>query len=211
MLTGALLAGAAGSAAALPISASSYDMKNGDNSSPGTSLRDDGYSGGTGNPATPYANLAGGLGDLTDGAIAPGNWNLTPLPFVGWRDSFLPSPTITFHFADLVNLDQVGIHINKGYSPSSVDFTMGGVSRNVPVNMGLTGAANDWVLFRNLDLAGDSLIVRLNDRAPDSISRDWILISEVTFDGVVIPEPTTLCLVAGGLLAVGAARRSRMR
>lgn len=212
VLGAGLIVGATSTTTALPLAPGSYDMKNGDNSSVSTSLRDDSYSGGTGNPATPYANLAGGHGDLTDGAIAPSNWNITPLPFVGWRDTVLPSPTITFHFADLVQLDQVSIHINKGYSPSSVDFTMGGVSRNVPVNMGITGAANDWVIFGNLDLVGDALVVRLNDRPAEVIggnflSRDWILISELSFDGTVIPEPGSALLLGAGLLAVAGSRR----
>jgi len=211
-LGGWLLAGAAGSAGALQIFAASYDMKNGDSSSPGTSLKDDSYTGGSGNPTVAYAPLAGGKGDLTDGAIAPSNWNITPLPFVGWRDSQLPNPEITFHFTDLIHLDQVQIHINKGYSPSSVDFLMGGASRNVVVNMGISGAANDWVSFPGLDLTGDSLLVRLKDRPAETIngnflSRDWILISEVSFDGSVIPEPATCLLVGVGVLALAASRR----
>ncbi len=206
-LGGWLLAGAAGSAGALQIFAASYDMKNGDSSTPGTSLKDDSYTGGSGNPTVAYALLAGGKGDLTDGAIAPSNWNITPLPFVGWRDSQLPNPEITFHFAAPIHLDQVQIHINKGYSPSSVDFLMGGASRNVVVNMGLSGAANDWVSFPGLDLTGDSLLVRLKNRPADTLSRDWILISEVSFDGTVIPEPATSLLVGVGVLALAASRR----
>jgi len=211
-LGGWLLAGAAGSAGAVQILAASYDMKNGDMSSPGTSLKDDTYTGGSGDRTVAYALLAGGKGDLTDGAIAPSNWNITPLPFVGWRDYYLPSPEITFHFADPIHIDQVQIHINKGYCPSSVDFLMGGASRNVVVNMGISGGANDWVSFPGLDLSGDSLLVRLRDRPAETIngnylSRDWILISEVSFDGTVIPEPTTSLLVGVGLLALAASRR----
>lgn len=212
-LVAALLAMGTLQAAATPLVAASYDTKNGDVSSIGTSLRDDTYAGGTGNPAVAYANLSGGRGDLTDGTIASGNWNVTPLPFVGWRDSVLPSPTLTFHFGDAVHLDQVQIHMNKGYSPSSVDFQMGGVSRNVVVDMGVTGGANDWVVFPGLDLTGDSLFVRLNDRPAEIIggnflSRDWILVGEFGFEGTVVPEPGTGLLMGIGLLAAaGFSRR----
>jgi hypothetical protein len=109
-----LAAGAAGSVGAAPLEVSSADMVNGDVSSLNTSLRDDSYTGGTGNPAVAYASLAGGKGDLVDGIVAPSNWNFTPGPFVGWRDQRLPNPTITLHFAAPVIVDAVQVHINKG-------------------------------------------------------------------------------------------------
>lgn len=213
-----LLATTAAATQAHALAASSYDLINGDNSSLGTSLRDDSYTGGTGNKAVPYAALAGGLGDLTDGAVAPSNWNITPGPFVGWRDAYLPSPTISFHFAQDVDLAEVRVHINKGYSPGSVDLTMGGTTRHFAVDMGVSGAANDWVSFSGLALSGDTLVLRLNDRAPEIIngtflSRDWILISEVTFDGTVsaVPESSTHALLLAGLLGLGAGLRRHTR
>ncbi|MBT9500941.1 MAG: hypothetical protein IV092_06835 [Burkholderiaceae bacterium] len=215
----AVLVSAAAMAAATQahaLAASSYDLINGDNSSLGTSLRDDSYAGGTGNKTVPYAALAGGLGDLTDGAVAPSNWNITPGPFVGWRDAYLPSPTISFHFGQDVDLAEVRVHINKGYSPGSVDLTMGGTTRHFAVDMDVSGAANDWVSFAGLALSGDTLVLRLNDRAPEIVngiflSRDWILISEVTFDGKVsaVPESSTHALLLVGLLGLGAGQRRR--
>lgn len=212
-----LLASGLGAALADPLHAVSYDMINGDNSSIGTSLRDDSYTG-SGNKLIPYAALSGGLGDLSDGIVAPSNWNITPGPFVGWRDFYLPSPTITFHFAEAVNLDQVNIHINKGYSPSSVDLSMGGTTRNFAVSMGISGAANDWVTFSGVALSGDTLLLRLNDRPAEYISgvflaRDWILISEVSFDGTAaaVPEPASYALLLAGGMVVGAAARRQRR
>jgi hypothetical protein len=209
---------AAGTAVAAPLVVSSYDMVNGDVSSLNTSLRDDSYTGGTGNPAVAYSTLAGGKGDLVDGLVASGNWNLTPGPFVGWRDQRLPSPTITFHFAAPVLVDEVRVHINKGYSPSSIDLTMGGTTRSHVVDMGIAGGANDWVTLSGIALAGDSLVMRLNDRpaewiGPNYLSRDWILISEVAIDGSVaaVPEPATIPLLLMGLGTIAWVAQRRRR
>ena len=209
-----LLVGLVTSVSAAQIYSSSYDMFNGGSSSLETSLMDDTYAGAgaTGNRTVPYSPLAGGLGDLTNGLIAPGNWDAYPLPFVGWRDYIVPSPAITFHFAGSVNIDDVKIHINKGYSPSSVQFAMGGNSQTIAVNMGISGAANDWVDFPNLGLTGNTLVVTLNDRPADFIARDWILISEVEFYGSnvpAVPEPASMLLLGSGLIGLAGYGRKK--
>jgi hypothetical protein len=197
-----------------PLVADSYDMRNGGTSTPGSSLRDDSYLGGSGNPAVPYSLLAGGRGDLTDGIVATSNWDLTPGPFVGWSQAFEANPSITFRFGQMVDLASVKVHINKGYAPGSIDLTMGSITRHAGVDLGLSGAANAWAEFSDLGLTGDALVLRLNDHAPDVIARDWILISEVSFTGAptaAVPQPGSFALMLAGLLAVNASRRALHR
>ena len=93
----------AGAVGAAPLTPTSYDMINGNTSSQNTSLRDDTYTGGTGNPHTDHSSLAGGKGDLTDGITSTANWDTNPAPYVGWRQSSLASPIITFHFGSVFN------------------------------------------------------------------------------------------------------------
>ncbi len=215
----ALVAGTSpASAAALPVT--SYDMINGGTSSPGYSLRDDTYSGGTGNPASNYSTLSGGKGDLTDGVIATSNWNITTAPFVGWSQSYVASPVITFHFARVMDISDVSVHMNWGYSASSADFS---VDRTTWVHRVIDlpaspGGANFWAGFQDLGLTGDTLVMRLNDRAgffynSNYLAADWILISEVTIDGVPapIPEPAVTSLLLAGMGIVSIAARGRTR
>ena len=220
LIMGAALLACSASASAATLPVSSYDMINGAASTPGLSLRDDTYTGGTGNPGVDYSTLAGGKGDLTDGLVAANNWNITPAEFVGWSQYYVPNPEITFHFAQVMDISDVSIHMNWGYSASSVDFS---VDRTTWINRVInlpdppTGA-NFQAGFAGLGLTGDTLVMRLNDRSPfywnsTLVSADWILISEVSIEGSLapIPEPTvTSLLLAGiGIVCFAARRRGR--
>lgn len=209
---------AAMQASAAAVTILSYDLTNGGTSSLATSLKDDTYTGGTGNRATNYSQLAGGKGDLTDGLVATGNWNNTPLPYVGWAGNVLPSPVVTFHLGTRTDITFVGIDMNWGYSPASVDFSVDG---SPWINRGVTLPAPTGPNFRagfdNLGLTGDTLTVRLNDRPPffynaTLLQADWILVSEFTIEGMPapIPEPHAWVMVLAGIgLLTWQANRAR--
>ncbi|SEM22521.1 hypothetical protein SAMN04489760_10735 [Syntrophus gentianae] len=182
----------------------SYDMINGGNSSLNTSLRDDSYTGGTGNPAVAYSALAGGLGDLTDGIVATGNWDTQPGSYVGWKDNVVANPTITFHFATPVHITSFGIHFNSWYRPSSVTISdEGGSSFNFAVPY---SGSHEWINFSSVDLADDLIRVVLNDDKT-AWNKDWILISEVRFEGQPVPLPGAVLFLGSGLMSLLALRK----
>ena len=124
---------------AASISPISYDMLNGNGQAIGGSFNywDKNYTG-SGNTNQDNAPLSGGLGDLTDGVIATDNWlNVENVagegPYVGWLSL---DPTITFNFANIVNIDSVTIYVDdyNGVGagnvrvPHSVNLSMGGAS-----------------------------------------------------------------------------------
>jgi hypothetical protein len=208
--------------AAQQIFATSYDLYNGGIAGYGNvTLYDDKYNG-SGNKTTPYANLSGGLGDLTDGIAATQNWSdcggIGPChaendPYVGWHAGNLTFlPYVTFHFAPNTKIDEVDISMNYGYHASPVDFLMGGVSetQTPPANYTGTGA-NQWYNFTGLDLNGDTLKITFHyNPTPPAGPADWVLLSEVQFFAPAVsgvPEPTTMLLLGLGLVGLAGVRR----
>ena len=135
----ALSLGVSNVANAAAISPIRYDMLNGNGQAIGGSFNywDKNYTG-SGNTTQDNAPLSGGLGDLTDGVIATDNWlNVENVagegPYVGWLSL---DPTITFNFANIVNIDSVTIYVDdyNGVGagnvrvPHSVNLSMGGAS-----------------------------------------------------------------------------------
>jgi hypothetical protein len=185
-----LTASAALATTAAELTVASYDLTNGATTSPNTSVRDDTYVGGTGDPSVAYSALAGGKGDLVDGITSPLNWDSNPAPYVGWSQQVLASPVITFHFTQPYLVTQVTMYVNWQYSPGSVDFSTDGTTwTHVDYTLPLPIPNNALITLPNPYLTGDTIYMRLNDRAdnsyPDHINRsaDWIMIQEVTFYG----------------------------
>lgn len=195
----AILALGAAAAQAAPVSPVSYDMLNGGSGS--FSYRDDTYNG-SGNVNLNYTSLTGGTGDLTDGVIASGNWNVTGQTalYVGW---FNFNPTITFNFAQSYDFTSATFHFDDSEGAGGVSqpgsVTINGTNVAVPTNPGrapfsftfdLTGTSTDTLtaqIFRN---------------------NQWMMLSEVTFEANVpaVPVPA-----AGGLLLMGVAGFAALR
>lgn len=180
----------------------SYSMLNGESGS--FNYWDEIYSG-SGNKTANLAPLSGGLGDLTDGIIANNNWY--PLeqpagngPYVGWSSI---NPQITFYFGTDVIINQLTIYVDDSNNwggvmvPGSANISMGGAN----VNFSITDPSTSHpiaVTFSGLNLTGTYLDLTLNRR----YGYKWIMLSEVTFEGSVIPEPSTFLMLGAGLLGL---------
>jgi len=184
------------------INPSSYDMLNGSTGS--YTYWDDTYSG-SGSTTTSFAALTGGLGDLTDGFVATGNWNTNPSAYVGWMNY---NPLITFNFASNVMVDSITVYVDDSNG-------LGGVSPPSSVDIGLSGSAlTNFVTadpntsnslsytFDNLGLEGNAIDIQFNR------SNSWVFVSEITFDGQVasVPEPSTLAIFALGMIGLASRR-----
>jgi hypothetical protein len=178
----------------------SYSMLNGQSGS--FNYWDEIYNG-SGNKTSDLASLSGGLGDLTDGIIATQNWNIVEVPpgngpYVGWYNR---NPLITFFFSTMVTINQLTIYVDDSNGsggvmvPAGANITMGGANLNFSITDPSTSHPIA-VTFSGLNLTGNSLGLTLNRRA------SWIMLSEVAFEGSVIPEPSTFLMLGAGLLGL---------
>ncbi len=188
----ALALGFAGTAKADPIDPTSYAMQNGQWGD--FTYYDDTYNG-DGGKTVPLDPLSGGLGDLTDGVIAGANWNITPVPYVGWQAI---SPTITFSFDGSHAFDEVTIYVDDSNDwggvkpPASVNITVvGNTLRAFAIEDPVTSAPTSFTFNVGGDI-GDTVVVEIVRQGPDdggsphSEGFHWIMVSEVDFNGLAI-------------------------
>lgn len=183
---------------AAPIMPVSYDMLNGGTGS--YTYWDDKYNG-TGNKTASYAPLSGGVGDLTDGVIATSNWFTTPALYVGWQNR---NPVIDFHFGKNVTINTVTFYTDDSNGSGGVSAPAGFTINNVYYGVGdPAGSAPASYTFSNLGLQMSDLSVTVHGR------NQWVMVSEIAFDGVATtaPLPTGLLLFGPGLVGLAAARR----
>jgi len=154
----------------------SYDLLNGET---GTyTYFDDDYDG-DGDNTVPLEPLSRGLGDLTNGVIATSHWNSTPDPYVGW---VTVDPTITFHFAEEVNIDTVVLHLDDNgggggvYVPDDVTISMGGTTLEFPCT-DPPGEEPFAFVLTDLGLSGITLELTIADHS----SSGYMMLSEVEF------------------------------
>lgn len=164
---------------------------------------------------TTGALLSGGKGRLTNGVIPTTDWFVgsNSAGWIGWSigEPNGTNPTVTFNFAGSPTVNSVSIWYDNALGnggvtePGSVSidgtnyaFTPDSVEG--PQNFTVSG----------LDLTGSSASLQFFQGA-----EEWIMIGQVTFNGTVgggppaIPEPTTIFLMGGGLLAASLALRRR--
>ncbi len=164
---------------------------------------------------TTGALLSGGKGRLTNGVIPTTDWNIgsNSAGWIGWDSGETNGfdPAVTFNLAGSSTINSVSIWYDNSLGlggvtePSSViidgtryAFTPDSVEG--PQNFTVSG----------LDLTGSSANLQFFQG-----TEEWIMIGQVTFNGTAgggpstTPEPTTIFLMGGGLLAALLAFRGR--
>lgn len=164
-------------------------------------------------PSSSYPDSSGN--ELLDGNISAIGWGnssmtyTTAAPYVGWQWS---NASIQFNFAAGVNIANLTIFADDAegaagvYFPSLATISMGATTLTGLPIANPAGSAPGSYTFSGLGLTGTSLTLTLN------ASPNWLMLSEVQFDGGPasandVPLPATLGLIALGLGMVRLHRR----
>ena len=204
----------AGPAAASGIPVASYDMNNGHGQANGGSFNywDRDYDG-TGATTTDDAPLSGGVGDLTDGFVAPDFWfnvenGAGSGPYVGWYSVRRRNPIVQFNFSLESDVEEIRVHVDNSLSGGVFQPLSYLVNGNpwafTPLAQGTIG----WITLAGAPVTGSQLSLTL----VHNTFEHWIFVSEVELIGThgdPIPEPASGALLLLGLGMLGGAVRHR--
>lgn len=188
----------AGNSDAVSIAPTSYSMPNGYGQASGGTFNywDKEYNG-LGNTMTDGAALSGGLGNLTDGIIAAGNWNAVENAagtglYVGWLNI---NPTITFNFAATQNFSNLRIYFDDSDGSGGVSAPLTVAINNITYTVSDPAGAEPFFADFNISgITSDQLTVTLNR------GDLWVFASEFQFDTAAVPEPSSWLLFGLGVL-----------
>ncbi|RVT50910.1 PEP-CTERM sorting domain-containing protein [Rubrivivax albus] len=209
----------AATAQAVQVMPTFYEMLNGYGQASGGSYNYwDGSYNGVGNPRQDGALLLGGTGDLTDGVVATQGWWLVENvegtgPYVGWRDM---DPQISFYFSDDLSFESVTVFHDDadGFgnvsTPTGFVVTVATRDESRPSRREtffIDDPVGDAPFASTLALGpgwvGDTVFVQV-------LRRDGaVMLSEVAFQAMPVPEPATWALWLAGVAATGGWARRR--
>jgi hypothetical protein len=154
-------------------------------------------------------------------------WNLNPAISV---DTGVSQPQLTFDLGGTYALNSVTVHYTIDHvagddtrnlrAPDSMTATFSSAGAAGPFGGGVIQSSWDDSDADDGPAAGigdaRSLTTALGGVSANAVSLDfltngeWLFISEISFDGVLVPEPAALGLLAVGGVILGAARRRRV-
>ena len=168
----------------------------------------------------PTNSLFGLLSDvgnvkLTDGVLATGTWNDgTHVGFRNNSDNGNPQPRVTFDLGLLHRVFTVDIWtvtaFNAGNESALISSSVDGVTFSSPITVDPIiwngGFANANLQRGSIDVSTlpDGQFYRVDVFDP----AEWVMINEIQFDGIPVPEPSATILLGLGALVLGRRRRA---
>ncbi len=175
--------------------------------------------------------LSGALGNLTDGqgqagVYVPGTffWGTPELGTIyNHADANIPSvpqPQLTFTLPGTYNLSSVTIHYgvrtaSAVEAPSSADIAVGGGGFANHTGFDNTASVNNFGDIRSNTInlggaVGSSVTIQIRGTQSPLAGTAWLGLTEIEFDGTLIPEPAAGLFLGLGAFGLVLRRRRRL-